>query len=412
MDEMDTGRLRRLIEGATARGWDALALMPGPNLFYLTGLSFHLSERPIVALFPMEGTPAIILPALEAPKVGGAELDAFPYTDEGGCTPALEDACAALGLAAASTRPEGRGVIGVEALRMRLLEIRLLERCAPGCQLVPGEEVLAALRMCKDAGELAQMRRAVAITEAALKATMAQVAAGMTEREIVALLKIEMLRAGAEGVAFEPSVVAGPNAASPHAGPSDRPVRPGETIVVDCGASVGGYAADITRTFSIGELEPELACVYEVVRAANAAGRAAVRPGIPAGQVDRAARAVIEAAGYGEYFIHRTGHGLGLEVHEPPYIVAGSERPLEPGMTFTVEPGVYLPGRGGVRIEDDVVVTAEGGESLTTFPREFAPLDKTLLNRRGSVRGSAPQDFSSIRRQAIEGRINRRQRLK
>ena len=167
---------------------------------------------------------------------------------------------------------------------------------------------------------------------------------------------------------------AGPNAASPHAVPSDRPIQPGETIVVDCGAIVGGYAADITRTFAIGALEPEMARVYEIVQAANAAGRAAAGPGVPAEEVDRAARAVIEEAGYGECFTHRTGHGLGLEVHEPPYIVAGNERVLKPGMTFTVEPVIYLPGRGGVRIEDDVVVTPTGAESLTTFPREFNPL--------------------------------------
>jgi Xaa-Pro dipeptidase len=179
-------------------------------------------------------------------------------------------------------------------------------------------------------------------------------------------------------MSFSPIVVAGPNAASPHSTPSERPIESGETIVVDCGATVGGYAADITRTFAIGELEPEMAQVYDVVRAANAAGRRAVRPGIPAEQVDQAARAVIEDAGYGEYFIHRTGHGLGLEIHEPPYIVAGNRQLLEPGMTFTVEPGIYLPGRGGVRIEDDVVVTADGGDSLTTFPREFAKLPSSL----------------------------------
>jgi len=137
---------------------------------------------------------------------------------------------------------------------------------------------------------------------------------------------------------------------------------------------VGGYAADITRTFAIGELEEELARVYEVVRAANGAGRAAAGPGVVAEEVDRAARALIEEAGYGEYFIHRTGHGLGLEVHEPPFIVAGNGRALEPGMTFTVEPGVYLPGRGGVRIEDDVLVTPGGAESLTTFPRGLISL--------------------------------------
>jgi Xaa-Pro dipeptidase len=257
---------------------------------------------------------------------------------------------------------------------MRVLEARLFEQHAPGSRLVPAGDVLAELRSCKDEHELEQMRRAIAITEAALRSTMDQVSAGMTERAVAALLKIEMLEAGAEGMSFAPLVVAGPNAASPHAGPSDRPIQPGETIVVDCGVTVGGYMADITRTFAIGPLEPELARVYEVVRAANQAGRAAAGPGVPAEQVDRAARAVIEAAGYGAYFTHRTGHGLGLEVHEPPYIVAGNERLLEAGMTFTVEPGIYLPGRGGVRIEDDVVVTPDGAESLTSFTRDFVPL--------------------------------------
>jgi len=364
---MHTTRLDRLIEPAVAHGLDALALVPGPNLFYLTGLSFHLSERPVVALVPVDGPPAIVLPALEAVKVAQAadELEAFPYTDEEGHTRAFQKACAAVELADC--------VVGVEALQMRLLEVRLLERYAPGCTLVPAEEVLGELRVCKDAPELAHMRRAIDVTETALRATMGgQVRAGMTEQAVAALLKIEMLRAGGEGLSFPPIVVAGPNSASPHATPSERPIQPGDAIVVDCGATAGGYAADITRTFVVGELEPELARVYEVVLAANAAGRAAAGPGVPAEAVDQAARAVIEAAGYGEYFIHRTGHGLGLEVHEPPYIVAGNQRPLEPGMTFTVEPGIYLPGRGGVRIEDDVVVTPGGAESLTTFPRELA----------------------------------------
>jgi Xaa-Pro dipeptidase len=170
---------------------------------------------------------------------------------------------------------------------------------------------------------------------------------------------------------FEPIVVAGPNAASPHAVPSDRPIRPGEPIVIDCGAVMGGYVSDITRTVAFGGLPEEMMRVYEVVRRANEAGRAAVRPGRAAQEVDRAARRVIREAGYGDYFIHRTGHGLGLEVHEPPYIVEGNRLPLQVGMTFTVEPGVYLPGVGGVRIEDDMLVTPEGAETLTAFPREL-----------------------------------------
>ncbi len=365
---MHTTRFSRLIERITPAGFDVVGLMPGPNLFYLTGLSFHLSERPVVALFPAQGTPAIILPALEATKVESTaiEMRPFPYTDEEGHAEAFRQACTALEL--------DDKIIGVEALRMRLLEIRLLEQHAKGSQLLPAEETLAELRMCKDEQELSQMRQAVERVEAALETTMRQTEPGMTEREVAGLLTGHMLQAGGEGLAFDPIVVSGPNAASPHATPGERPIQPGETIVVDCGVTVGGYASDITRTFAIGELEPDLAQVHEVVRAANEAGRAAARPGVPAEQVDQAARQVIEAAGYGPYFIHRTGHGLGLEVHEPPYIVAGNQQRLQPGMTFTVEPGIYLPGRGGVRIEDDVVITEDGATSLTTFPRRFTPL--------------------------------------
>ncbi len=368
---MHTNRLTKLIEQASSRGFDALAVVPGPNLFYLTGLSFHLSERPVVVLFPVDKSPAIVVPAFEAGKVESTsiEMDVFPYTDEEGYTSAFQSACAALELAGC--------VIGAEAFKMRLVEVQLLRQYAPDCQIVPAEEALAELRMRKDEYELEQMRRAIAITEAALQTTMQQVKAGTTEREVAAMLMVEMLQGGGEGMSFPPIVVAGPNAALPHATPSDRSIQPGETIVVDCGATVGGYAADITRTFAIGELEPEMARVYEVVRAANNAGRAAVRPGVAAEEVDQAARAVIEEAGYGDYFIHRTGHGLGLETHESPYIVAGNGQSLEPGMTFTVEPGIYLPGRGGVRVEDDVVVTAGGAESLTTFARELISLPIT-----------------------------------
>lgn len=365
---MTVERLRRLQEEAARDGLDCMALVPGPNLFYLTGLSFHLSERPVVGLFPVDAPPAVVLPALEAPKLEHAAfpLEVFTYTDEEGPALAFHQACAALELAEAR--------IGAEALRMRLLEMRFLERYAPDCQLVPADEVVARLRVCKDAAELELMRRAVAVVEAALEATLDQVAVGMTEREVAGLLMVEILQAGGEGVPFEPIVVAGPNAASPHAAPSDRPLRPYETIVIDCGAAVGGYVSDLTRTVVLEGLPPEFQPVYEVVRQANEVARVKAAPGIAAQEVDRAARDVIDAAGYGEFFIHRTGHGLGLEVHEPPYIVAGNREELRPGMTFTVEPGVYLPGRGGVRIEDDVVVMAEGAETLTAFPRELLVL--------------------------------------
>ncbi|HDQ73516.1 MAG TPA: aminopeptidase P family protein [Chloroflexi bacterium] len=365
---MHAERLSRLIEEAGAGGFDALAVMPGPNLFYLTGMSFHLSERPVLLFIPLDRPPALVAPGFEAVKADDVPFDVecFTYTDEEGYEAVFRRACDGLGLSSCT--------IGAEAFKLRMVELRLLEQYALGCQITPAEETLAALRMRKDAHELAHMRRAIEMTEGALEETREQIAAGMTERQVATILRAAILQRGGEGMAFGPAVQAGANAASPHASPGDDEIQPGDTIVIDCGTLVNGYASDITRTFAVGEMGAEMTQVYEVVRAANAAGRGAVRPGISAQEVDRAARRVIEQAGYGAYFNHRTGHGLGLEVHEPPYIVEGNERLLEPGMTFTVEPGIYLPGQGGVRIEDDVLVTADGGESLTTFPREFRPL--------------------------------------
>jgi Xaa-Pro dipeptidase len=233
----------------------------------------------------------------------------------------------------------------------------------------PAGPLLSQLRVTKDADELARMRRAAAVAEEALAHTLPQVHAGMSEHEVASELLVNLLRSGSQGMSFAPLVQSGPNSASPHGATSSRHLESGDLLLIDFGAVVDGYFSDITRTFAIEEMDPELAQVHEIVQAANAAGRAAAGPGVPCEEVDRAARRVIKEAGYGPRFIHRTGHGLGLEVHEPPYIVAGNTRPLETGMTFTVEPGIYLPGRGGIRVEDDVVITPDGAESLTTFER-------------------------------------------
>ncbi|MDD5369928.1 MAG: M24 family metallopeptidase, partial [Anaerolineaceae bacterium] len=213
---------------------------------------------------------------------------------------------------------------------------------------------------------------AARIAQNALKAALPLIKVGMTERELATELTFQLLRAGSDGeLSFAPIVASGPNSANPHSVPTSRPFTQGDLLVIDWGAADQAYFSDLTRTVAIGEVDPELEHIVEVTVQANAAGRAAVRPGITAGGVDRAARAIIEAAGYGSNFIHRTGHGLGLQEHEEPYIFGDNDQVLEPGMTFTVEPGIYLPGRGGVRIEDDVVVTDNGGESLSDMPREL-----------------------------------------
>jgi Xaa-Pro dipeptidase len=214
------------------------------------------------------------------------------------------------------------------------------------------------------------MRAAVRIVEDALQTAIAQIRAGMTERELADIWEGAM-RAAGSGPSFGTIVASGPNAANPHHSNTDRAFQPGDLIIMDGGAWYDGYASDITRTIALGEPSPEARRIYDLVFAANAAGRAAARPGASGETIDQAARSVIAGGGYGAQFLHRTGHGLGLEIHEPPYIVAGSADALAPEMTFTVEPGIYVAGVGGVRIEDDVVITADGAESLTTFGRDL-----------------------------------------
>ncbi len=365
-----TARHERLVTALQAAGLHALALNPGPSLTYLTGLHFHLSERPVVAVFPADGPAVLVLPALEARKLDGLSFDLtpFPYTEDPDTwAPAFESAARAARLA-------GKRV-GVEPRSLRVLELRLLERAAPTARYDNGEEAVAALRMQKDAAEVALMRTATGIAQRALLATLPAVRPGVSERAIAAELVQHLLREGSEGeLPFQPIVAFGPNSANPHAVPSDYALRPGDLVLFDWGASYQGYFSDLTRMFVVGEAEETLADIAAVTQRANAAARDLAAPGVTAGEVDRAARKVIEDAGYGAYFIHRTGHGLGLEVHEEPYIRADNDRVLAPGMTFTIEPGIYLPGRGGVRIEDDMVITADGAESLSDLPRALIGL--------------------------------------
>jgi Xaa-Pro dipeptidase len=226
--------------------------------------------------------------------------------------------------------------------------------------------------LIKDPTEIAAMRSAVQIAEAAMEATLPLIKSGMSEQEVAAELMVQLLRAGSDAeFPFSPIIASGPNSALPHAVPTERIIQPGDLLLIDWGARVGGYISDLTRTFAIGEIDQALSQIYQVVHAANASGRDAVKPGITCGDVDLAARAQIEKGGFGEYFIHRSGHGIGLEAHEEPYIAEGNPLKLAPGMTFTVEPGIYLPNKGGVRIEDNLVTTLEGGESLSTFTREL-----------------------------------------
>ncbi|NUQ60825.1 MAG: aminopeptidase P family protein, partial [Anaerolineales bacterium] len=260
----------------------------------------------------------------------------------------------------------------VEPRQLRLLEFRHVKAGAPEADFPDASDVLAELRLRKDKAEVEAMRRAVNIAQDALEATLPQIKIGMTEREVASELAMQLLKHGSESeIPFAPIVAAGPNSANPHASPSERKLQAGDLLVVDWGAAYGGYISDLTRAFAVGEADEECQKIHRIVQQANAAGRAAAKPGVPCADVDKAARDAIEKAGYGKYFTHRTGHGIGMEGHEAPYIRGDNMQILEPGMTFTIEPGVYLPGRNGVRIEDNMAVTETGAESLSDMPREI-----------------------------------------
>jgi len=371
---MNTIRMQRLVSLLEKHNLDGLALNPGPSLKYLTGLDFHLMERPTVLLVTAVGSSAIILPTLEKGKLQEESpmFHVFTYGDDPATWQAVFDQ-------AGEKLKIAGGRIGVEAGRMRFLELAYLEKALPHVEIVDGDEVISGLRIKKDQGEIAKMTQAAKIAQEAILSMLKNLKEGMTEKQIANELVIQLLRAGSDAhIPFSPIVSIGENSANPHAVPSERALQPGDLLLVDWGAGYKGYFSDITRTFTFGDVSAELQKIGDIVLEANRAGRHAGKPGLTAGVVDRAARSVISGAGYAEFFIHRTGHGLGLEAHEAPYIYEANDFILGAGMTFTVEPGIYLPGKGGVRIEDDVVVTDSGLESLTNLPREVLPLENFI----------------------------------
>lgn len=362
MAEEPLERLARALEKSEISG---VALNAGPTLSYLTGLDFHLMERPVVYIFIPRKKPVLILPSLESAKIEGNDtLEPFFYEEN-------PEGWADIFTAALNHLEISGSTIGVEPLQLRYLEYTLLNS-AGELNLVDGSEIIGDLRSRKMDWEIERMQRAVDIAEKGLQATLPLIRFGMSEKEVASELVLQLFRHGSEStLPFEPIVAAGPNGANPHAKPSERMLQPGDLLIIDWGASFDGYVSDLTRTFAIGEVDDESRKIHELVQLANAAGRAAGGVGKRCGEVDIAAREVIENAGYGEFFTHRTGHGIGMQCHEEPYIRADNDQVMEIGMTYTVEPGIYLPGKNGVRIEDDVYLSKDGPISLSTLPREL-----------------------------------------
>ncbi|WP_316752898.1 aminopeptidase P family protein [Streptomyces herbicida] len=359
-------RTERAARSAAEAGLAGLLVAPGPDMVWLTGYApTAVTERLTVLVLAAGRDPVLVVPTLEAPdadKAAGAPAltlrDWTDGTDPYTVTAALLDA-------------GGRFGISDNAWAMHLLG---LQKTLPGTSYAALTDALPMLRAVKDAAELELLAAAGAAADAAFEEIRKVPFAGRRESDVGRDLADLLRRFGHAQVDFT-IVGSGPNGANPHHEVGDRVIRLGDMVVLDFGGLKDGYGSDTTRTVHVGEPTDEERKVHAIVRAAQEEGFRAVRPGVACQEIDRAARAVITDAGYGEYFIHRTGHGIGVTTHEPPYMIEGEDQPLVPGMCFSVEPGIYLPGRFGVRIEDIVTVTGDGGRRLNNTTRDMVIVD-------------------------------------
>jgi Xaa-Pro aminopeptidase len=364
-------RLERAVAATEAAGLDAMLVAVGSDMRYLTGYEAMPLKRLTVLVVRPGAEPTIVVPRLElaAAEAGlraRVEIRTWDETDD------------PYALSVAGIPAAGRIALSDTMFAMHVL--RFQGALAAEAAYVPASSVLSELRMVKDADEIALLRAAAQAADRVVAAIRAGRLVGRTEADVAREVRERLVDEGHETATFA-IVASGPNSASPHHDASDRVIQPGEPIVLDIGGTLGGYGSDITRTLWVtgGDAskgpDPEFAALFDVLYRAQAAGREAVKPGVACEAIDAAARLIIDDAGHGEAFFHRTGHGIGLEGHEDPYLLAGNALPLRAGMAFSVEPGIYYPGRYGARIEDIVVCGEDGPIELNEAPRELAVVD-------------------------------------
>ena len=343
---------------------DAIALVPGSNFARLFNKEFHQNERPLVVVIPVVGTPSAIVPNLEVASFAAVnfEGEVYDWRDQDGFQPAFD----------ALMHNQKLKTLGVEGQVMRVFIDQAFRKSVPSLIIKDAQKAIASLRLKKNAQELDAIRGAIAISERALANTIDQVKVGMSERAVESILVQQLFAGGAQDFAFPPIVAASTNSAQPHAhSRADYLLQEGDALLIDFGARADGVCADITRTFFVRHCDEKDAEVYNTVLSANLAGHQASRPGATAHDVDEATTAVLENSPFADRIRHKTGHGLGRDIHEDPYIMRGNHETLDDGVIFTIEPGLYELSEFGVRIEDDVLITDAGSESLTRF-------DKTL----------------------------------
>lgn len=353
---MNQSRIDRVVANMEREGLSQIVVAAPASVYYLTGTWVSPGERMLALLVKSDGTATLYANRLFA-LAGNVDMPLVEFDDTEDPVPMLADA----------VQP---GVLGIDKFWPSQFTIRLMD-ARPDVRPALGSRPVDEARMLKDAEELARMREASRRNDETLRRTLERIQAGMTERDLAAVYDSIAGELGAEGPSFDTLICFGANCAEPHHRTDATVLQPGDSVICDVGLRWNSYCSDMTRTVFFGSATDEQRRVYDVVRRANAAGRAAVRPGLPMKVFDQAARKVIEDAGYGPYFIHRTGHGIGLEVHEGADCSATSETIAQPGMVFSVEPGVYLSGQFGVRVEDLVAVTEDGCETLNSLDRDL-----------------------------------------
>ena len=356
-------RLRRAAEAAAERAVDVLLITPSPDYAYLLGYSAPALERLTCLVLPVEGGPVLVLPRLEEPLARHAlgdlsdDLEIVPWDETDDPIRAVQ----------ALVGPARR--VAIQDQMWARFALRLGAALDPA-ELVPAGPTMSELRAIKDPDEVERLRAAAAAADRAMLAVTAEGLSGRTEAEVSRHIRDLLIAEGHDDAGFS-IVASGPNSASPHHEPGSRTISAGDAVVLDIGGTKAGYASDTSRTAFVGDPPADFLSLFAVLREAQAAACAAVRPGVPAAEIDAVARDIITDAGYGEAFLHRTGHGIGMETHEEPYIVASNPAPLVAGNAFSIEPGIYVRDTWGARIEDIVVCTDAGGERLNTTSTEL-----------------------------------------
>lgn len=359
-------RLDRLTQWLKEKELDFAFIHSPSNVFYLTDFQCTPHERLLgLVIFP-EKEPFLVCPKLEADRArkSGWSGEIVANSDTDDPWENIRQAFQRRGIREARSA-------AVEKSELSLARAEKLQHVFPATTFIDTEEILGELRLVKDESEMKRMREAAHLADAAVQIGVEAICEGKTEMEILAEIEYGMKKKGVSAMAFSTMVLTGDNAAQPHGIPGNRQVQKGDFVLFDLGVVVDGYCSDITRTVAFDHVDDEKRKIYNTVLQAQEAAVAAGKPGTRIGDLDRIAREIIQVAGYGEFFTHRIGHGLGIETHEAPSMSENNQGLLKQGMVYTIEPGIYVPGSAGVRIEDDVYITKDGHECLTKYPKEL-----------------------------------------